>query len=354
VAQRVSWSMPQHVGQPVRLVVTDGHSGKAYAWLAVGGFSLDALEPDPMEDGFESLLVVVRRGFAPLEPTVLEPMKLPTRSRALLIAAGLHGAQAPTASSLVAQAVSLGRAEAVDISLLQDHIADDLLPLAKQLALTATSREQRLWVNELVRSSDGCRLLEQLLGAGLISLSSLPREDVQWPGSLEVSSRQFLQAQIELAQTAAEDSPTVSQRIATLDWSTGDRLLGQHVYQQHCAACHQLRGTGTLVGPQLDGAVARGVERLCEDILAPNLNVDKAFRVSALLLDDDTVLSGLVREAADGAVLFTGQDGRTQQLPASRIQSRRDTQQSLMPSNFAELLSDQQLTALMAFLTQAD
>jgi putative heme-binding domain-containing protein len=354
IAQRVTWKMPQHVGQPVRIVVTDGDSGKAYAWLAVGGFSLDALEPDPAENYFESLLVVVRRGFAPLEPAMLEPLKLPTRSSALLVAAGLQGALAPTAGSLVTQAIKLGRAESVDLSLLQAHSADDLLPLAQQLALTATSREQRVWVSELVRSSDGCRILEQLLGAGLISLSSLPREEVLWPGGLAENSRLFLQTQLELAQTAAEDFPSVSQRIAKLDWSTGDRLLGQHVYQQHCAACHQLRGAGSVIGPQLDGAVARGVERLCEDILAPNLNVDKAFRVSALLLDDDSVLSGLVREMADGAVLFTGQDGRTQQLPAARIQSRRDTQQSLMPSNFGELLSDQQLTALMAFLTRAD
>ncbi|MEZ6080104.1 MAG: hypothetical protein R3C56_31845 [Pirellulaceae bacterium] len=91
-------------------------------------------------------------------------------------------------------------------------------------------------------------------------------------------------------------------------------------------------------------------QRLGEDILAPNTNVDKAFRVTALLLDDDTVLTGLVRDAEDGSPMVTGQDGKVQQLPAARVVDRRESEQSLMPANFGELLDDHQLASLLKFL----
>ena len=54
---------------------------------------------------------------------------------------------------------------------------------------------------------------------------------------------------------------------------------GLSVFEKNCAACHQVSGKGTVVGPQLDGIGGRGLERLLEDILDSNRNVDVAFRV---------------------------------------------------------------------------
>lgn len=354
VAAQVNWPLDQFAGQAVRVVITDGDARRAYAWLAVGEFSYAPLNVREKAEGLEGYRTLVRRGFAPLTSKALERLQFGALDRTRLIAAGLQGAGSAVAGTLVMHSVQLGRTDLVGDVLLTNHALSDLFPLAKQLSLTATVDQQRKLVSDLVRTADGCRLLGQLLSEGALSTTSCRQTDKLWPSSLDAATRDFLDSQFELANSSVSTEATILARIARVaqaDWNAAEANVGQQLFQQHCAACHQLRGVGAVVGPQLDGAVVRGVQRLCEDILDPNLNVDRAFRLSAVLLDDDSVLTGLVRDDPNGSVSITGQDGKTKQFPASRIQQRRETAQSLMPNNFGELLNDQQLAALMAYLT---
>src|SRR5262249_49232638 len=73
-----------------------------------------------------------------------------------------------------------------------------------------------------------------------------------------------------------------------------DAANGVKIYEKHCAACHQLGGKGSKVGPQLDGIGARGAEKLIEDILDPNRNVDPNFRTTRLTLKNGMELTGLL------------------------------------------------------------
>src|SRR5206468_4911664 len=86
--------------------------------------------------------------------------------------------------------------------------------------------------------------------------------------------------------------------------SKGDVALGAKVYAKHCVACHQIGGQGAKVGPQLDGIGARSAERLLEDMIDPNRNVDPAFRMTRMTLKDGRDLQGLVlREEGEVVVL---------------------------------------------------
>src|SRR5262249_19224719 len=62
--------------------------------------------------------------------------------------------------------------------------------------------------------------------------------------------------------------------------AAADPAKGAEVFTKFCAACHQLQGKGAKVGPQLDGVGIRGLDRLLEDVLDPNRNVDQAFRTT--------------------------------------------------------------------------
>lgn len=352
IAQEIKWDLSKHVGQQVRLVVTDAEAGRAYAWLAVGQFSLTRLNAAAEGPLLEDYVKLVQRGFAEVPQELLKA--LPRQAAAVTFAANLQGQGQTTASLLASQAIAWGRADLLTPLFGVIPLPEQLLELGRQLATTATLQQQRTWVAQLVRTAEGCRLVEQLCSDGRLALSSLPLTEVVWPRGLAESTREYLQSQIAAAQTQTAPVVDVAERISKLDWSTSQLELGQQLYQQHCAACHQLRGQGAVVGPQLDGAIARSRQRLCEDILNPHLNVDKAFRISALLLDDDSVVSGLVREQSDGTLVVTGQDGRSQQLPVSRVTERRDLLASLMPANFGELLNDQQLVALLSYLTNRE
>src|SRR5439155_16694134 len=77
---------------------------------------------------------------------------------------------------------------------------------------------------------------------------------------------------------------------------------GQKIFAINCAACHSIDKQGGNVGPNLDGIGARGLDRLIEDILDPNRNVDPAFFYSVVDLKDGTNIVGMQR-AEEGEVL---------------------------------------------------
>ena len=66
--------------------------------------------------------------------------------------------------------------------------------------------------------------------------------------------------------------------------SDHDPARGASVFEKNCGICHQLEGKGRRSGPQLDGIGSRGLDRLLEDMLDPNRNVDQSFRVTNLAL----------------------------------------------------------------------
>ena len=125
---------------------------------------------------------------------------------------------------------------------------------------------------------------------------------------------------------------------------------GKNLFTQHCANCHQLGGVGQVVGPQLDGAVTRTVERLLEDVVTPNRNVDHAFRTSSLLLDDGRVVSGLITNENDQSITLADPTGKPIKISTDLIVQRRDSGQSLMPNNFAQLLKPDDFRDLIGFV----
>ncbi len=73
-----------------------------------------------------------------------------------------------------------------------------------------------------------------------------------------------------------------------------DAAAGAKVFEKNCMVCHTLASKGAKVGPQLDGVGIRGLDRLLEDVLDPNRNVDQNFRMTILNLKDGKVVRGLL------------------------------------------------------------
>ena len=131
---------------------------------------------------------------------------------------------------------------------------------------------------------------------------------------------------------------------------SGDAARGRELYVKHCGVCHQLRGEGQVVGPQLDGAASRSVARLLEDVLTPNRNVDRAFRTTSFLLDDGRLLVGLiVREDAD-TITAVDSSGKAFEIDPDHVDSRKEAGRSLMPANMADVLSDRDFADLIRFI----
>jgi putative heme-binding domain-containing protein len=132
-----------------------------------------------------------------------------------------------------------------------------------------------------------------------------------------------------------------------------DPVRGAAVFAEHCAGCHRLNGNGGLIGPQLDGIGARGGERLCEDILDPNRNVDSHFLLHTFKLRDGSTLGGFVRGEAGAVLLIADPNGQEQRVAKADVAEDTVTPLSLMPAVFDQTIPEADLHDLLAYLLQS-
>ena len=129
-----------------------------------------------------------------------------------------------------------------------------------------------------------------------------------------------------------------------------DVAAGRTVFTTNCAVCHQIRGAGGLIGPQLDGIGARGAERLSEDILDPNRNVDAHFHLHTLTLKDGSVLSGFLKGEAGQVLILADVAGQEQRVSKNDLAKDVTTPMSLMPPVFGQTLDEKTFINLLGYL----
>ena len=129
-----------------------------------------------------------------------------------------------------------------------------------------------------------------------------------------------------------------------------DPAPGAQVFEKHCAVCHQLGGKGAKVGPQLDGIGSRGLDRLMEDILDPNRNVDQTFRVTNLALKNGQIVSGLLLREEGEVLILADSQGKEVRVPKSSVEERSISPLSPMPANLTDQIAEDDFYRLLAFL----
>jgi putative heme-binding domain-containing protein len=142
----------------------------------------------------------------------------------------------------------------------------------------------------------------------------------------------------------------IAARKASYLKSTHDVALGGKLFEKNCAICHQLDGKGKKIGPELDGVGLRGLDRLLEDVLDPNRNVDANFRTSTILLKNGQFANGLVQREEGNTLIVVDEKGQERRVPIDDIDERKISKLSPMPANVSELMKDDEFPHLMAFL----
>ena len=364
VAQLITWDLAAHAGKQVRLEVVDGDAASAYAWLAVGRF-----EPE----------VVPFPTIAPA--TVVE------RQTAAAELAGISGALTAQ-PALQDRLVTLLRNESADVSAraaalrvlsprgtgIADLVSDRQTPFTWKVrflnAATASDPQalqrlresvfkeapQRVQIRVAmlsIENADAAMALVSAMESGAVSPSLLRdrllQDKLQHTAAAE--SRERIKLLLAgLPEVDAALQRLIDQRRRDFATATTDKTQGEQLYTQLCAVCHQLGGKGALVGPQLEGIGNRGVERLCEDILDPNRNVDHAFATTTLVLKSGEAESGLFRREEGAVLVLANAAGKEFTVAKVDVTERRETTTSLMPSNFGEALTVEQFNHLLAYL----
>ena len=129
-----------------------------------------------------------------------------------------------------------------------------------------------------------------------------------------------------------------------------DLAAGKQLFVKTCAACHQIANEGGKVAPNLDGIGIRGADRLIEDVLDPNRNVDANFRATRFETTDGRVITGLLRQTDGDVYVIADQEGKEIRLPKGVVDKQTLLATSPMPADVAEKLKESEFYDLLGYL----
>ncbi len=362
VAQGVQWLLQDLQGRRVRLEMVDGDSASAYAWLAVGRFSLAELNPSDQSERTARAMKLIAdhqlRSFMPVLDHLLQTPEVRGEELAAVCvaAAALRGGAVAQAVAAVTQLPGADAALLTAVRVcLQSGRSDsaqeaEILERAMQ---RASAPRQVLLADLMSADAAGCEMLVGMMDRGRASHRLLLNPSIRQ--RLNAVLAEPVRKHLDELQAALPDEDAAVQQLLTerrklVESSAGDAMAGRELFRRNCMICHQLAGEGKSVGPNLDGIASRGLSRMLEDVLAPGRNVDVAFRTSTIVTVAGKVYSGLARETEPGRVSITDLQGKETLLNAAEIEERLQSNQSPMPANFGESLKAEEFRDLFAFL----
>ena len=218
---------------------------------------------------------------------------------------------------------------------------------------TAPAPLQIVIAANLARSPEGAGKLLEAVSAGKASARLLQERAVQ----VRLAHREVPNLEARLA-VLTKGLPPADQRLQELMQkrksgfvaAKTEASLGAKVFEKSCAICHQLAGKGTKIGPQLDGIGVRGIDRLLEDLIDPNRNVDQAFRSTTLNLSNGQTITGLVLREEGEVVILADNQGKEVRITKKSIEERIVSQLSPMPANLVDQITEGDFYHLLAFL----
>ncbi|MSR60075.1 MAG: c-type cytochrome [Planctomycetaceae bacterium] len=365
-AQKTTWNLEQWAGRKGVLEVVDADAGPSFAWLGVSRFEPSVVaEPSPdFTTGAHQLTLAVN---------LVEQLKLVTQFSRIL---GLLADRNEALSVRLAAARAAMRIDvAAGSEILERLVVDSTEPvsLRSQAAQAlgtvnaASSRsalvaafgsapaalEQPLAL-ALAGSADGVDALLEGIDAGKAS----PRLLQDPPIVERLAPRLNPQREERIAELTAQLPPAderirdlIAERLKGLSAGGGASLeKGAALFNTHCAACHKIGEVGKKFGPQLDGIGQRGAERLLQDILDPNRNVDGAFRATILVTKAGLPITGLKLRDEGQVTVLVDIEGKEQRISADDIDESQLSSISPMPSNFDKSIPEADFRQLLAFL----
>jgi putative heme-binding domain-containing protein len=277
----------------------------------------------------EQSLPVLRRlwGQAGLEETIL-PV-LAKHPEAADREKFLHGLSSPQQATVRLSLEALETLPVIDVE------AKHVLALVLALRRLGETKEEKQLQERLAK------YLQKLTGQDKLGVDKQAWADWFAKAHPELAAR--------LAGPDGVDVKAWERRLAKIDWDKGDAERGGKVYiKANCASCHS--GAQAL-GPDLHGVANRFSRAdLLTAIIQPSKDIAPRYRTTQVETTGGKIYQGLIiYEAVDSLILQTG-PAATIRLDGAQIVGKRFTDISLMPAGLLDMLKDQEIVDLLAYL----
>ena len=365
VARKVEWDLAKWVGKSGVIEIVDGDYGPSYAWIGVGRFEPAVVQNPSPDFGIDD---------EPLAGALAVADQMRLADQFDNVVAILGDAQSTAFVRAIAATTALSLNRPLAVPSLASLMTNNAEPVALRLALvqqlgsvdddstrkalgtalaTAPASLQQPIALALATTRPGADSLLNLVATGKASARLL--QDKPVVDRLKGTGLPDLDARLsDLTKDLPAPDERLKQQIAKFSASQSTTATsletGAAHFKKVCANCHRLGNEGGKVGPQLDGIGQRGLDRLLEDILDPNRNIDAAFRATTVSTTKGQVITGLKLRDEGAAIILADAQGKEVRINNADIDEFRVTALSPMPSNVVEQIGEQNLPHLIAFL----
>jgi putative heme-binding domain-containing protein len=136
----------------------------------------------------------------------------------------------------------------------------------------------------------------------------------------------------------------------------GDPEHGKKIFNDpegvaYCSKCHRVAGQGGEVGPDLSRVgSSRTRWFLLESLLDPSAVITSGFATLMILTKERQFITGIKKNEDENSVVVVDKEGKVKTIAKDTIKKFKTQKISTMPSNFKDLLNDQDVADLLAYL----
>jgi putative membrane-bound dehydrogenase-like protein len=192
--------------------------------------------------------------------------------------------------------------------------------------------------------------LRALTGSKLTAVQQSVVEDAgRRPGAGDLAAR-VLGKPFVKGRPQASDIPAWLKRLDGPASAVAGRRVFFHPRLAGCYRCHRVDGRGQDVGPDLSAVGRTERSHILESILQPNNLVPPHYQVWSIVTHSGKVYTGLLIRTYLDEYTYVDAAGARFKINTRDIAESRAAPGSIMPAGLADLLTDQEVRNLLAYL----
>jgi putative heme-binding domain-containing protein len=133
----------------------------------------------------------------------------------------------------------------------------------------------------------------------------------------------------------------------------GNPEHGAEVFRANCALCHNLKGEGNAVGPDLSTVGDKPASELITSILDPNRTIEATYVSYNVVMKDGRELAGVIAAETPNSITLRMLGSPEQVILRKDLEKLTSNSLSLMPEGFESVIKQQDMADLIAYITSA-
>ena len=146
------------------------------------------------------------------------------------------------------------------------------------------------------------------------------------------------------------DRQKLIESYAAVNHLEGNTERGAALYRQNCAACHQLKGEGNNIGPDLGTVADKPTGTLLVAILDPNQAFETRYINYTAVTKSGREVSGIIVTETPASITLRNIGDTSEVILRSDLKELTSSKLSLMPEGFENILKPQDMADLIAYI----